>query len=714
MPTMSRSICSHLRIDSRRRGAAALLAMIFLTLFTTLTLAMYTMATLNVRSASNLSDVEKARTLAESGLRWQAYRFIHMNRPKTTVGNLSKDLLDETIWPQIKSAIVADYQSLPSPGVGTITVSDNSVSMTGMSIDNDAGTFAIHIEKLSTYDTSPGSSNYRHYLRVTSTGVCRGAVRTISMDFTVDKKVKFAVVGKTRIQLGRNTLVEGPVGMGTAGKFPPLLQLSDFKSLTSSLTSKINSFEKFLENNHSSYDGRIRSSDPEWEKALDAGWVDYNGDNFLDEFDIFLNEFDADGDKAVSEAEFTNPVTRQLYDDNLFKAMDSLGWPQYAGETLRHGLSWQDGKVVTDGKIDSYDAYAKVNGQVMIAATAQAWTNDLSSSGDTIDDMIRGPIAWSDPSTPALQFGAADSQIFDLDPQNFDTTQFRNRTGASAGTSSKTSSAITNATLSVSDSNGGYVDERTPYGSTSYQATYHRPIFRNMTFTNVRIPKGLNARFDNCTFRGVTFVDLATNITTSGGRTSTNPDDGKSWAQRRLSGQPSFSKSTPLTPASTYGSRDGNNLRFDGCTFEGPLASSVPTAYTHFANTWEFTGATRCDNQADETATMVAPQTNVEMGSFTDPGAAPSTLVGVVVTGNIDIRGTSIVDGSVIVTGDGAGNTTLGWFGPSDDNTDASSMPEGGYGRLNIRYNPYRSLPDGINLPVDILPDGSSYLEGTQ
>jgi hypothetical protein len=72
------------------------------------------------------------------------------------------------------------------------------------------------------------------------------------------------------------------------------------------------------------------------------------------------------------------------------------------------------------------------------------------------------------------------------------------------------------------------------------------------------------------------------------------------------------------------------------------------------------------------------------------------------------------VDGSIIVTGNGAGNTTLGWFGKSDDGTDTTApMPEGGFGRLNLRYNPYRALPDGIDLPIDILPDPTTYVEGT-
>ena len=62
----------------------------------------------------------------------------------------------------------------------------------------------------------------------------------------------------------------------------------------------------------------------------------------------------------------------------------------------------------------------------------------------------------------------------------------------------------------------------------------------------------------------------------------------------------------------------------------------------------------------------------------------------------------------VVVTGDGAGSTTLGYFGPSDDQTNPSAMPEGGFGRLNIRYNPYQALPDGINIAVEILPDTST------
>jgi len=100
---------------------------------------------------------------------------------------------------------------------------------------------------------------------------------------------------------------------------------------------------------------------------------------------------------------------------------------------------------------------------------------------------------------------------------------------------------------------------------------------------------------------------------------------------------------------------------------------------------------------------------------FTDPAKAPSTMVGVVVAGNLDIRGSSYVDGSILVTGNGAANTTLGWFGSSDASTDPTApMPEGGWGKINIRYNPYRPLPDGINLAIDLLAQPSTYVEGKQ
>jgi hypothetical protein len=344
--------------------------------------------------------------------------------------------------------------------------------------------------------------------------------------------------------------------------------------------------------------------------------------------------------------------------------------------------------------------------------TAAAWQASIGSGG-SIHDYLQAPIQPSAGTLPPVMFGADASQALDLSADHFDPTVFRPKTGPENGAGSKTATVMTNRVLAATDANGGTADEHVPYGSTAWQATYRRPVFKNIKFKNCRIPKGLNALFDNCTFDGVTYVELTTNVTNSAGSTTTNPNDGMTWSQQMKSG--GFTSNTVLTATSSYGFVRGNNLRFNNCTMNGPVAADNPTAYSHFTNSWEFTGASLFDNQADDTATIVAPQTNIEMGSFTAPGTAPSTLVGVVVAGNIDIRGKSVVDGSIIVTGDGAGNTTQGWFGPSDASTDVTTpMPEGGFGRLNIRYNPNRALPDGINVAVDILPDADTYREAAR
>lgn len=684
-----------------RTGVAAVTAMIFLSLLATLAVAMYSTATMNVQTSKNYSDQQRARSMAESGLRWMGWRFTRMARPKTTIGNITPAVAT-SLWPSIRSAVTADLANMSTTSERTVSWDGTTLTSAPIASDETSGRFVVSVRQHPLDASDPLDARYLH---VTSVGTAGGATHVVSMDYKIDKKVKFAIVGRVPIQIGRNTLVEGPMGMATANKYPPYLLLSDFRHLTPGIQTKIDNFNAFLAANHNGYDNRVSQNNPvEWTKATSAGYADTNGDHYIDEYDIFLKEFDKNGDKAITKAEFTNPSTGKLYDADLFDAIDGLGAPLATGEAARLGYQ--------DGVIDNSDAYTKVRGTVTMATTAAAWQANLPS-GDKITDYLEGPIQPSVGTQLPVIFGADSTQIFDLSPDNFDPTVFRPKTGPENGTSSRTSTVKTNVVLAASDANGGTADEHTPIGSTSWQATYRRPVFQNMTFKNCRVPKGLNAVFKNCVFEGVTYVELTTNVTNSSGSTTTSASDGSTWSQKMKSG--SFSANTVLTTTNSYGFDRGNNLRFDNCTIKGPIAADNPTAYTHFTNSWEFTGATTFNNVADDTATIVAPQTNIEMGSFTNPGDAPSTLVGVVVAGNIDIRGQSIVDGSIIVTGDGAGNTTQGWFGPSDAGTDVTTpMPEGGFGRLTIRYNPNRALPDGINVAVDILGDPNTYLEAAQ
>ena len=679
--------------------------MLFLALLTTLALGMYGASTLNAQAAHNAADAKRARAAAETGLRWQALRFAAMQRPKTTVGNLTQAYVRSTLWPAMKAAILSDYNALPGRPAGAVAASADALETAAMPADTGGGAFAVTVELLPIYSTDPLDPGYRRMLRVTSVGTFGESRRSVSMDFRVDKRVNFAVVGKTRIQLGRNTVVDGPVSMATKNKFSPYLILSDFTHFHAGLANRVRQFEAFCDVHHDGYDGRIDVRNTvESDAARAAGFEDVDGDGHIDEFDLLLQQFDTDGDGAVDRAEFTDPATGQLYDKNLFDAVDSLNGPRFAGDPARAGLD--------DGKLDLRDGYAKVRGGISIADSAGSWAGWLAGRGQTLQQQVRGPVAAPD-GAAGVAFEATGGQSFDLNPANFEgaTDNYRARSGAGGGATVRSGNVVQNATINSGDWHGEVVDERTPYGSTSYQATYRRPVFRNMVFKNCIVPKGANALFDNCTFEGVTFVDNTRNITDPSGNVTTNSNTAMQWSQRMASGK-SFKPDAVLDWNYSYGYVLGNNIRFNNCTFNGPVASPYATAYSHFANSWEFTGATKFDNKNDQTATIVAPQTNIEMGSFTNPGEAPSTLVGVVVAGNIDIRGTSVIDGSIIVTGDGAGNTTLGYFGPSDGDTDPGTLPEGGYGRLNIRYNPYRSLPDGINVAVSVEADVQTYREG--
>lgn len=735
----------------KRRGLTAMMAMIFLAMASTLALGMYAASTTTTASARNIIEGERARGAAESGLRWITWRFQRMPRPKTTAGNITVSVAT-TLWPQIRASVTNDLNTLLTPGErgatwDGVTFASRPIAVDETGVTNPNGArFVLEMRQHPLYAGDPLDARF---IRVTSTGMYRGSQRVMSMDYQIDKKIKFAIVGKVPIQLGRNTIVEGPIGMATPNKYPPIYALSDFRHLNAALANKIDSFNDFLQQHHKGYDNRVNVHDPdEYAKATAAGYADVNKDSYIDEYDLFVDHFDNNRDGSITSSEFTNPSTGQMYDADLFKAIDGLGPPLYAGQALRQGYR--------DGVIDNRDSYSKIRGQISLATSAGAWTTNLAPSGKTIQDMLQGPITPGDGNELPVKFAVPMAEMVDLSPSNFDTSGFRARTGPEAGATTTGFGAkvtIENKVLSPADAqviqvtskgstpfNVGDVVlksqfdaanaalaaskraagtnitppaavERTPFGSTTYQATYQRPTFRNMHFRNARIPKGLNALFDNCTFEGTTFVEMTTNVTTSGGTTTTSASDGMNWSKRMKSG--SFSADTALNTANSKGFDDGNNLRFNNCTIKGPVASDVPTAYTHFSNSMEFTGATLFDNQADQSATIVCPQTNIEMGSFTDPGKAPSRLVGVVVAGNIDIRGSSVVDGSIIVTGDGAGNTTQGWFGPSDAATEPTgAMPEGGWGRLSIVYNRYRPLPDGINIPIDIVPDINTYSEG--
>ena len=126
----------------------------------------------------------------------------------------------------------------------------------------------------------------------------------------------------------------------------------------------------------------------------------------------------------------------------------------------------------------------------------------------------------SDPTQAPVQFGVDFSSLQTLVPTNFDTSGIDSQIPSSNAT--KSGSNISNGTLTAAMANGGTATEHTPASATSgWQATYSRLVFQNINFTKKCVPKGLNAKFVNCTFNGYTSVQMNTTIV-SGGTTKSN------------------------------------------------------------------------------------------------------------------------------------------------------------------------------------------------
>lgn len=717
-----------------RRGSALLMALMYVTLFGALaaSMTMFSTATMDDSAANDRST--RAYAAADSGISWLMLQFKMLAQktpgtggglPMTTAGTINaataRTLFSGTggLAPNLATQVNGTTNLQGRTVIwNTTAISIPPIQMFG---SGDSTCFCVTLTQDATTPT---------ILHAVSIGKCSNVLRSVQMDITMSKQLKYAVYSNVAIQLGKNVRVQGDIASTYAGtgKGPPIQSFSDFHYIKdlAAVDTSLGTLRNLLATYDTTYANRLdvrNASSPAAVAAASAGLTDANGDGFIDEYDIFLKAVDTNGNKVVTPGEYTDPLTGKAYDADLWALVDA----PFGATTPVPWLGYND------NQISNYDGYSKFNGTLKMAITPSQWQANAANwplwgdgGGTRTQDFIEGPVIPSDPTAVPVQFGYDFSSDLTMTPQNFDTSGLDANVSASNATVA--GATISNGTLTAAMANGGTLTEHSPSDVTSgWQATYKRPVFQNMTFNNVRIPKGLNAKFVNCTFNGYTTVKENTNVVTggsigtlsdgtkgvTGGTTTSDPSNGMAYAQRMISG--SFTADTTLTSSNSVAFTQGNNLHFTGCTFNGVLSSDVPTSYTHFANTWEFDGVSTFNNQVDQTQTIMAPNTNIEMGSFTNPGGNPSTLFGVVVAGNIDIRGTANVDGSLIVTGNGATNTTLGYFGSTDSGQAVppiSQLPtaaNGAYGHLYFRYNPSRGMPNGISIPVTLSTATSTY-----
>ena len=778
----------------RRRGVASVLAMMFLVIFGSLAAVMAVVAQGNLRTADSYLHVTRATSEAEKGLIFAQRRLGEQTRRFVVTKGVVDDDFGEKLWfgtygPTDGDVIVHPpvgfAENPPATGVAEAMLNAHSADL--HSIDVEPGDELLpDVDEFGTLRTKPvgtwidQSQNIpgpyfrlkyeilsdSRFLRVTSQGVDGDVTRTLQMDFQIVKRIKYAVISPNRIMVGKNVRIEGPLGT-RYGIVPgeldpdngnPLVMRSDFYHLDDALDTQLDALYAQIALHDVDGDSRLRPEHPtEINGLTEAYMIDYDNNEYVDDFDLFLAFFDNDGDGRI------------VYDEDLAAAAGYGGLPyefsvdDQLGHLIDHARPDrnEDGVVTGydvslgygDGVIDARDYYSKIDGEVAFAVAQADW--ETARGGQDYQTFVNGPVRPGI-DEPPVSFEVDTDVLLDITTADLDNSDNWFYDTAQAGAAFWDQVAAGQAAGGIYTQASDAPWETVPYGAKGYYDWYQRPTFENMTFTNVTIPVGLNGLFIGCTFVGVTYVESTVDNTDVNwnyvGMMDRNPSTGV--MEEKYPGLTTDAGDTDTKD-------DSNNVRFHNCTFAGSVATTTTLEFTHVRNKLQFTGQTwftldHPDLDPDaipelKKSSIFAPGYSVDVGDFTNSNTDVVELNGTILAGVLDARGTVDVHGTVFMTfrpvesagplfyggGPDGFNTTLGYFGPDDGDaesvdpsdlvdTDGDGLPDigedldgdgindpfMGFGEVTLRYNPRALLPDGIPWPVSVQAVGGSYIEG--
>ncbi|MCP3905505.1 MAG: hypothetical protein GY715_17910 [Planctomycetes bacterium] len=779
----------------RRRGVASILAMMFLVIFGSLAAAMAVVAQGNLRTADSGLKVSRAMSAAETGMVFAARRLNEETSRFVVEEGIIDATFAEELW--VGTLDPAEYTVLPPPGGFTGPAPSGVMQAVRDAHVDDAHSLIIEpgdasLPSIDTTDgillvrpiamsSDPDAPHFRlryelldlvPMIRVTAMGVDGPITRVLQMDFRINKKIEYAVLSPNRIMIGKNVLVEGPLGSLygtnanelTTENGDPLVMRSDFYFLDATLDADLDLLYAQVALDDADGDSRLRVHHPVEGANIASvpALVDYDGDEYVDDYDLFLRAFDtdpADGvvvyDPVLAAAAGYGALSNE-FEDGGGDLIDSQ-----LGRLIDEAVPDRDGDgAVTasdiglgyrDGVINGADLYAKLNGRLAFAVGRAAWE---AEHGVTYQSVVQGPVRAEIEVAP-VTFDVPPEELLEIttamfnDSQSWFETQVAAPSGAGLG-----GGATADPALLVGDAEaaGTFTAaspatwEAVPFGSAGAYDYYQRPIFDGFTFRNQRIPMGNNALYEDCTFIGVTFIE------------SERDCDHKDWNYAGALETHNYTTYTPRFPslptAADIAAGDivadtrliSNNIRFHNCTFLGSIAGDRLDEYTHWRNKVQITGTTRfyidptdsnllaqpdaaalaaaLNSMGAATRTELAkssillPGWSVDVGSFDNqqgatPGATPSVnLKGVIIAGILDTRGTANVHGTLLMTFRpvlGAGplsyggqadafNTTIGYFGPADGDDEGIDPASGSFNG----FGEIRLRYD----PEALLPDG--------
>ncbi len=818
MSTRSHSLSCAYGVRHSRRGVSSVLAMMFLVIFGSLAAAMAVVAQGNLRTADSAMKVSRAMSAAETGLVFASRRLESESRRFV----IEKGVIDypygSDLWDgSYDEGADGNVDVLPPDGFSdTVTTTGIAEALFNAhvadthiialqpgdedlpAIDGNGTLWAPPIALMSNPDGTPDAEGPYFRLKyqlaefggepfvaVTSMGVDGDITRTLQMDFQIRKQIEYAIISPNRIMIGKNVRVEGPLGTRyglVAGELDtangdPLVMRSDFYWLDPNLDNSLNIFFEQVVLYDVDGDARLRFYHPtegQGPTAYPAELVDHDENEYVDDFDLFLAYYD------------TNPTDRGVVYDSalaggaavefdvdlqLARLIDEAR-PDRDGDGL-DGQATDVALGYRDGVLDAMDIYAKVRGQLIFAVTEGAWE---AAHLDSYQTVVQGPVV-AKPGESLVVFEADDEELRELTTDMFSNsaTWFAAQVPADAPVFPPVPGPVGPADFNDQVAAGvGAGGTYTPPNASTWESIpfeaqgaydwYQRPQYTNMTFRNVRIPRGNNGLFTNCTFIGVTYVETEIACTDqnwnyAGALDRVGPPGGPYTYQPKFPGTTANLGGVDLTDTKPY----SNNVRFHDCTFIGSISGVKPDEYTHWRNKVQVTGNTRFYIDADDPDLAVQPDVDdiqdaistlsvteiaelskssvllpgwsADIGNFTneqavDPVDTPKVkLKGTIVAGILDVRGTADVFGTMLMTfrptADAgplaygglpdAFNTTVGYFGPSDgdgEGVDTASATFTGFGEITLRYDPESKLPDGIPWPISIKADPVTYLEG--
>lgn len=779
-----------------RRGMASVFALLLLVVLSSLAASMAVVAQSNLRAADGLVLAMRAQGAAESGLAFASHRLGRESARFVVTRGVVDDAFATRLWDGSWSLADGTVSVLPPEGFQGPLFPDGLAEALRDAHSADAGAFApedshdalptigqdgtlvtrpMRLEPDNdrlwfqlTYARVEGTPN----IRVTALGVAGDIRRTLSMEFRVGKRIEYAVLAPNRVMIGKNVLVEGPLGTRygttagelTAANGDPLVMRSDFRDLSAELDARLDALAAAVAAGDVDGDGRLRPAHSLEGDNLDAlGLADIDGNGFVDDFDLFLEEFDADGDGGIVwdetrtaeaglgdlSAEFSG------VDDQLARLID-LAVPDRNDDGVVDARDVRLG--YSDGVLNSFDLYAKVHGALAFAVGESDWEG---AAGEAWQRIAQGPVAPDEREAP-VRFEVDANDLREITTADFGESAQWFSTQAQPTFASQASAGVSAGGSHTPAAAAPF--EAVPYGSPTAYDFYQRPIYEGITFTNVRIPKGLNALFRNCTFVGTCYIETESGCTDvnwnyTGSIKVVYSQDGS------VSFVPRFPSITAQLGSATLADTrpHSNSIRFDGCTFLGSIAGDTPAEYTHWRNKIQITGASRFFSDPNDPEIMLQPDGaalrdslvalgaetldrlqrssimlpgwSVDVGNFTnevasDPDLTPRVrLRGTVVAGVMDIRGTADLFGTLLMTfrpvaGQGplayngipeSFNTTIGYFGTDDGDGEGALPGEAGFsgfGEIRLRYDPDAKLPDGVPWPVSIDAVAATYREG--